>query len=329
VIVPVKGEEEGLTDNLAALAALDYPDYELIVVARAAEDVPPGVVPSRARVVYGGDGDPATGEKINNLLAAVDAARPESKVFAFTDSDGRVTARWLRALTGALAASDAGAATGYRWHLPEHGFWSHLRSAWNAVIAGSMGPVDARFAWGGAMAIRRETFLKIRVPEFWRGAVSDDYRLSAAVKAAGLRIAFVPAALVPSMDHTGAAEFFGWIRRQMLITRVYAPQLWRLALVAHLAYCGGMAASVTLWMSGDWRGAAALAIQLLPGMYKAGKRLHLAEAALPEHATWFRKNRRRHIALVPIATWAWLYGCLAAAGPKTVTWRGRRYHLGK
>ena len=33
VIVPVKGYDEGLRENLGALAALDYPDYELIVTA--------------------------------------------------------------------------------------------------------------------------------------------------------------------------------------------------------------------------------------------------------------------------------------------------------
>ena len=40
VIVPVKGYDEGLRENLAALAALDYPDYELIVAANWAEDIP-------------------------------------------------------------------------------------------------------------------------------------------------------------------------------------------------------------------------------------------------------------------------------------------------
>ena len=45
VIVPVKGEDEGLRENLAALASLDYPDYELIVAARSAADIPPGVLP--------------------------------------------------------------------------------------------------------------------------------------------------------------------------------------------------------------------------------------------------------------------------------------------
>ena len=45
VIVPVKGMEEGLRENLASLASLDYPDYELIIAARNTQDIPPGVLP--------------------------------------------------------------------------------------------------------------------------------------------------------------------------------------------------------------------------------------------------------------------------------------------
>src|SRR5215475_10285149 len=89
VIVPVKGEDEGLRENLAALASLDYPDYELIVVAHSADDIPRGVLPSRARVVLAHGGDPETAEKVQNLLAAVRAARKHTQVFAFADSDGR------------------------------------------------------------------------------------------------------------------------------------------------------------------------------------------------------------------------------------------------
>ena len=48
VIVPVKGDDEGLRENLAALASLDYPDYELIVAAQSADDIPRGVLPARA-----------------------------------------------------------------------------------------------------------------------------------------------------------------------------------------------------------------------------------------------------------------------------------------
>ena len=74
VIVPVKGEDQGLRENLAALASLDYPDYELLICAQKAADIPPGVLPARAKIVFARDGDPETGEKIQNLLAALHAA---------------------------------------------------------------------------------------------------------------------------------------------------------------------------------------------------------------------------------------------------------------
>ena len=67
VIVPVKGQDEGLRENLAALASLDYPDYELLVVAHAAADIPPGVLPHNCRVVLAHGDDPETGEKVQNL----------------------------------------------------------------------------------------------------------------------------------------------------------------------------------------------------------------------------------------------------------------------
>src|SRR5262249_12940675 len=129
VIVPVKGYDEGLRENLAALAALDYPDYELIVAAHSAADIPPGVLPSPVKVVLSHGDDPDTAEKIQNLLAAVRSARKRSEVLAFADSDGRPTKRWLRALVAPLSEAGVGASTGYRWFMPEPAdFWSLLRA---------------------------------------------------------------------------------------------------------------------------------------------------------------------------------------------------------
>lgn len=325
VIVPVKGFEQGLAENLTSLAALDYPDYELIVAARSASDVPKDVVPAVARLVLAGSGDRETGEKINNLLAAIAAARPESEVFAFSDSDGRVQPGWLKALVAALEGERAGAATGYRWHVPEPAdFWSLVRSVWNAVIAGEMGPGDNRFAWGGAMAIRRETFYKLHVPVWWKGAVSDDYRLSQAVHAAGLRVVYAPGALAACTGHTGLGELLEWIRRQMMITRFYAPRLWWMALIAHLVYCGAMVAAV---LEGSPAALAALALQLVIGMGKSASRVRRARLALPEYQSWFRRHAWAHAALTPLATWLWLYACVAAGVSRTIRWRGYTYRL--
>ncbi len=330
VIVPVKGEEYGLRGNLAALASLDYPDYELIVAAQSAADIPGGVLPRRVKVVLAHGGNAEASEKVQNLAAAVAAARHSSAIYAFADSDARVTAGWLRALAAPLSEPGVGASTGYRWFLPEPaGVWSLLRAVWDGVTLGVLGPGDNPFAWGGSMAIRKQTFFDAGVPEAWQTAISDDYALSGAVHGAGQRIAFAPGALAPSLECITARRFFPWSRRQLLITRVYSPGLWRAALAAHVLYCGGMAAAAVAWFHGSAAVLWLIAAQFLPGMAKGFGRARLARAALPSYDTWFRRWGWTHTLLVPVATWLWLAVLLASAFGSSIEWRGRRYRLSR
>ena len=328
VIVPVKGYDEGLRENLAALASQDYPDFELIVVARSSADIPAGVLPNRVKVVFANGRDENTGEKVQNLLAAVRAVRKRSQVFAFADSDGRPTKRWLRSLVMPLAEDNVGASTGYRWFTPDPpALWSLVRSVWDAVSFGLLGAGDAPFAWGGATAVSKETFYSARIPDYWRNTISDDYALAAAIHAAGLRIAYAPGALVPSFEHIGFANFFGWIRRQMTITRVYNPRLWWMGLLAHIFYCGGMAASIIASVQGSRLAEWALIAQLSPGMLKGVNRAILAKAALPELEPWFKRHSWVHAIWIPVTTWIWLIGLLSSSFGNTVAWRGYRYRI--
>jgi ceramide glucosyltransferase len=330
LIVPVKGEDEGLRENLAALAGLDYPDYEMLIVAQGAKDIPPGVLPRRVKVVLAGAGDLESGEKVRNLQAAVRAARKRSEVFAFADSDGRPPRGWLRALVAPLETKGVGAATGYRWFMPQPAtFWGLMCSVWNSISGGMLGPGDNPFAWGGAMAIRKETFFETRVPEFWKGTVSDDYALSAAVHRAGLSIAYAPGALTPSFDRPRCLAFFAWIARQMTITRFYHPRLWWTGFVAHIYYCGIMAASIAVWSAGYWPAALVLGLQTGCGMAMGWRRATLARLSMPDYREWFRINGWAHAALVPLATWVWLISFLASAWSDEIEWRGRVYRLKK
>jgi hypothetical protein len=174
------------------------------------------------------------------------------------------------------------------------------------------------------MAIRRDVFFAAQVPQFWSRAVSDDYALTAAVRRAGLSIAFAPGAMVASLDSTNAGEFLEWIRRQMVITRVHYPRIWRLGLIAHLIYCGAMLACV---IQGSRAAMAVLALQLALGMWKGTKRTAWIRLCFPEHAQWFRRYGWSHVWLVPLATWFWLYSLFASAGSATIKWRGRVYRL--
>ena len=330
LIVPVKGHDEGLGENLASLASLDYPDYELIIAARGPEDIPAGAAPAQARVVFSGGQPAGAAEKLQNLLAAVRAARPQSAVLAFADSDGRVSRGWLRALVAPLADPAVGASSGYRVYLPDAvNFWVALRSAWNGVIFGTFGPGKLAFAWGGAMAIRREVFTRLRIETLWATTASDDYALSNAVRAAGLGLRFAPGALVVSRDGARAGELLRWIQRQLVITRVYNPRLWALSFAATVAYCMAMVACVVAMAHGQWIAAAVLAFLLAAGMLKGSTREKLAAMVLPESQPWFARHGWIFTWFVPLATWAWLYGHLASAFTNVIEWRGYRYRLSR
>ena len=332
LIVPVKGLDPGLRENFRSLLEQDYPDFELLVTVRSAKDAAVAeirpLLGEKARLVVASGGPENTGEKIRNLLAAVASARPSSEVFAFADSDGRVERGWLRGLVAPLAEPAAGAATGYRWYFPEGGgFWSLMRSVWNSTIAGNFGAGRPQFAWGGAMAVRRETFEKARVAEFWRGAASDDYRLTQAVRAAGLGIHYTPRAMVESGGACPAREFLSWATRQMIITRVYRPRLWWMGFLAHVWYCGAMiAAAVVIAGGGVW---AALILLLVvgPGMWRGELRRRAARLMFPGRAGWLRSHGWVYSWLAAPATWVWLLVFLLSLFRKRIEWHGNIYEL--
>ncbi len=332
LIVPVKGLDHDLAGNLQSLAVQDYPDYELIVVTRGASDeglrVARSVLHERVRVVVAGEPADGTGEKVHNLLEAVRQARSASEVFAFADSDGRVTRNWLRNLVAPLEDESLGATTGFRWYLPEDGgFWPLLRSAWDSTIAGNLRADDKNFAWGGGMALGRSTFEQASVAEFWRGAVSDDYRLTAAMNAAERGIRFVPGAMVATTGSCTAAEFLRWAARQLVITRVYRGKLWWAGFVAHIVYCGAMVMSLLVALTGNPLGLAGLVVTLVPGMAKGAVRGHAGRMMFPHHGGWFDQYGWAYFWMTPIATWIWLYTFLRSAMTRRIEWRGNVYEL--
>ena len=333
LIVPVRGHDHDLARNMGSLGALDYPDYELIVTARNSDDTglltARTILGERARFVAAGPPAAGTGEKVHNLLAAVKQARPASEVFAFADSDGQVDEDWLGNLVAPLEDETLGATTGFRWYFPEEGgFWPLLRSAWDSTIACHMSVKDKNFVWGGAMALRRATFVEADVERFWAGAVSDDYRLSAAINAAGQGIRFVPGAMVATTGSCTRKEFLAWARRQLTITRVYRPHPWTVGFVGHIVYCGAMVLSLAMVLVGNTPlGLGALVVTTVPGMAKGALRGTIARLMFPRREGWFDRYGGAYFWLVPIATWVWLVSFAGSAVTRKIEWRGYVYDL--
>ena len=271
---------------------------------------------------------PDEGGKVAKLREAVGQVRPASRVLAFADSDGRPGPQWLRELVRPLAQPEAevGATTGYRWHMPRPDpgtrTWlpSLLRAVWNSFITSLLGHPRSNFCWGGSMALRRETFERLRMEERWRGSVSDDYTLSTALRGASLKIRFVPACLVPNYGDCGWRELLSWTTRQIIITRVYAPGLWKLGLAAHGLYClatAALAASLPALPS----------TLLLAGIAATGAATGAARTAQPERRREIRSFGWAFVLLAPLIPFLMLYNFVLAGLTRTITWRGTSYRL--
>ena len=343
VVVPCRGLDEGLQDNLETLFRQGYPAYEIIFVVDRPDDPALEVIERvrraqgnnpRTRVFVAGRAT-ESGQKVHNLIAAVGAADVRSEVFVFVDSDARPRRDWLRALVAPLADEGTGATTGYRWFIPPDNPASHLRAVWNASIASALGENSrANFCWGGSTAIRRETFARLHMAERWRGTLSDDFALTRALQSERLPIHFVPRCLTGSHDACNARTLLEFTTRQLKITRVYAPRLWRIVLISNLLFVAVFYGGFALTLMRLRRGLPyALPLALVAAVFAVGSSkalLRLRAVALafePEQKIWRAPVIAAHVLLWPLASALFLYNSLAASRSRRIGWRGITYEL--
>lgn len=339
VIAPGRGLERGLRENLLALLTQNYSRYEVLFVFDRPNDPALGVVAAIAteavKTIVAG---PATdsGQKVHNLRIAIGEVNPESEVLVFVDTDARPDRNWLTKLVAPLADETIGAATGYRWFIPEKGgLATRLRGVWNASIASALGAnADKNFCWGGSTAIRRTTFARLEVGKRWRGTVSDDFTITQVLKEAKLPIHFTPDCLVASVSDCDFRELLEFTTRQIKITRVYAPQLWLPLLLGSaiftIAFFGGLIL-LTLQLLSILSSSVVLPLLLLVmftlGATKAGLRWRAISIPLKQHAAALRRDLLAQIILWPFASLLYLYNAVVAGFSRRIRWRGITYEL--
>jgi ceramide glucosyltransferase len=345
VFMPLRGVDEGLRENVAAIFAQHYPTFEIIFIADRAAD-PALTVIEEARRLFTAAAGPAMqvviagdaidrGQKVHNLGVAVRRAQRSSELFVFVDSDARPGPDWLRSLVAPLRHEAVGAATGYRWFVPlRGGIASHLRSVWNAAIASALGADGKKnFCWGGATAVRRSTFERCRVMDYWRGAVSDDFAMTRALHDADLTIKFVPQCLTASYEDCSFRELLEFTTRQLKITRAYASHLWKSVFLGSMIFVITFFGGIALVM---WRAAMGLAVAspvvLLAGIFAMGAmksyfRFRTVNAVLGTRGQRAGVAALAHTMLWPFASALYLGNAMAAAVSRRISWRGIAYEL--
>lgn len=231
LIAPCRGVDQGFEDNIRAFLSQEYPDYRVIFVTATESDPAYPIImrtisnDRRASLITAGI-SVERGQKVNNLLRGV-AAAADAEVLAFVDSDTRPHPTWLRSLVAPLVDEGVGASTGYLWCRPERGgLWSWARALAANLSVLPMAHAGNRGLWGGAMAIRRETFDRACVAEGWQCAVSDDSVMSQRVRALGLRLVFVPDCLTTVVEDCDFGGFYEFVKRHLVLVRACEPRLW-------------------------------------------------------------------------------------------------------
>ncbi len=341
LVIPCKGVDPEFDLLVKELLGQDYPAYGVTFVVESMDDPAwqslepllgcPQPVP--VRLLAAGQALDC-GQKIQNLLVGTAALDPAVEVIAFLDADVRVTSRWLRLVVEPLQKPDTGAVTGYRWFVPYRNDWPNaVLSALNAPVAFALGNHRWNAIWGGSWSVRRSTFELAAVRQAWQGALTEDYPAWKAIRKTGLRVVFEPGCLLASPVQCTWNTLFEFGRRQYLITRVYAPGLWWLALLGELLFSvtfwGGLTLEAERWLAREGVTWISLALVTLYGLaaLRARVRQSVARVAFPAWHDALRRSRVLDIWARPFLALCNLGLILASAFGRRITWRGIRYQL--
>ncbi|MFK7769210.1 MAG: glycosyltransferase family 2 protein [Mariniblastus sp.] len=343
VIIPCKGVESGLRENLTSFLRQDHPNYEVFFVIEHESDPAATLIYNlmeenrcvKTRLIVAGRAENC-GQKTHNLRMATKQLSQEIEVLVFADSDAKPNKTWLRWLVNGIGNEGLGARTGYRWMIPaKNNFPTLIVCSISNAIAAMLGRGKHNLVWGGSWAIHRKVFDLVGVRESWYGALSDDLVASRALRNAGLRIEFEPQCVCTTKVRFSTKEMTNYLRRQLLISRQYSPKFWYagMAIVAS-SQIGFWAAIVTgVWgiSQGMLLGYFALTSAVLlyvMGVARSVLRSDIGRRAFPE---WKKCKKARKFDMFggPVIGAVTFGAMLSSCVGGEIIWRGIRYCIGR
>ena len=245
VLLPLRGADPSLAKSLEKILTQDYPHYHVLFIFDSAED---SALPyAEAAIAQWGTfpGETAPGEtapscnpraeikimpeyfstcslKCSALYYGMANLDSSYEVVAVLDADTNPPRNWLRHLVEPLADQRFPVATGLRWYIPGRAnVGSLVRYLWNAAAV--VQQELYRIPWGGSLAIRREFLEQTNIPEKWRFAITDDTPIKNIARNAKGRVAVVPTLFMVNRETCRLRSFYHWVKRQMLMAKLYHP----------------------------------------------------------------------------------------------------------
>ncbi|GAC1700844.1 MAG: glycosyltransferase family 2 protein [Candidatus Acidiferrum sp.] len=344
LLCPCKGMEANLERNLVALTEFSNQNYELFFILASQSDPAFSLVKRvaassrpKAHVIIAGQPQ-GCGEKVNNLRVALEQLPADFEILVFADSDGLPGKSWLNRLVAPLSdpriASRIGATTTMRWFIPNRrDLSSAVLAAWNAPIVTMLSEKGENFCWGGGTAIRRSIFEQSGVAEEWNGSISDDYSMTRALERSRHAIMFLPECLTLSFVETDPAGLFEFTNRQIIITRVYAPKVWRAAAATNTLYCFTLTLGALLTASNVLAGRpsfhilALTALPMLLNAIRAAMRVTAVTEILDAWRNQLLSAAWLYIVIGLFIPFLYVANSLFSLFTRKIQWRGIRYQL--
>lgn len=226
--MPLRGLEDGLEENLRALAALDYPGYQVVFGVEEEGDPCVPVIrrfldgfPDKDMALVVCDPQGGANPKIRNLRFMLPYARHE--LLALLDSDVRVDPEALRRIVGPLAEEEVGLVCCPYLCKRSRGFPAAIEmlTCWAEFIPSVMlveQTAGLSFALGATVVVRRRCLEEIGGFAAIQDYLADDYWLGNLVCQRGhqLVLSDYVSALIHGRPRWGAV----WLR-QVRMVRTY------------------------------------------------------------------------------------------------------------
>lgn len=239
LLVPLKEVLSGQEQTLLSLLNQTHPAYRVLFILESEMDPANRMVDSlcerygHARKIISGL---STGcaQKNHNLIAGIQSLRTETEIIVFCDSSNLAEPDWLLRFTEPLDTGASEVVSTFRAFDPKP---ETLGGVSQAIYGSFVLLLDVLKPkpWGGATAIRRETFEELNVSAAWARTVVDDLILGNVLEGRRISIVLDTRNLLRSPLHNqSVAGFLSYLDRQILFPKFTNPGIWAVTLAAHM-----------------------------------------------------------------------------------------------
>ena len=215
IIIPIKGLDAGLEENVKSILSQDYSKYEVIYVVDDYNDPSVSILRKyNVKIIKTEETCVKCSGKIKAQLTGLKNASGD--VIVFGDSDTRYPKYWLKELVRPL--SDFIATTVFSWPKPYKFSFSNFIRAGFWTFGFESQAIGGTFLWGGSMAFKRDFFDPYVIQELSKNWC-DDCTLTRIAKERG-KIGFIINAI--PLNVFDEKDLINWSKRQMITVYMYS-----------------------------------------------------------------------------------------------------------